>query len=561
MTTGTSDLLSDAVQFLAPLADEDLERAVTAPVDAVPGLWFEPGLPERIVADAGAEPGRMPLVQFALTELWHRRTRSMLTHSAYDELGGVAGALVTYADHALAELTGARQERARRLFVQLARPADGDTFTRRPVRTSDLAPELLTLARELAPGKLVVLSRAPGGAERDEIVDLAHEALTRLWPHLQEWLVASRDFRHWQEQLRADLHRWQTQNREPARLLSGSDLAQAARALAEHPEDISADERAYILLSHRHARRGTRLRQIAVGALAVLTVLAIVLAISTWHSLRVAEQQLRTQAAGLLAQISGDRPAADPTTALQLTLAAWRTDRTPQTRQALLQQYARGQFLVGSHPSVWRGRVTGMDATPDGRVLVAQSKPGGGDRPTMTVVTGALQGKPRARGHLTGVPEGKLLTALSPDGRHFAGTAGEEVRLWRLSDPGHPVTLKLGDHELPEDAGGALDFSSDGTRLLRTTDDNGIPCANGDRRCVPAFIEAWHVPSGARIPLPDGLLPETGLNEAAFTSDAKTLATISYTHDELRQRIEVRDLTTGRLHHLGPGRRSAAGRR
>jgi WD40 repeat protein len=549
VTTGTSDLLSDAVQFLAPLADEDLERAVTAPVDAVPGLWFEPGLPQRIVADAGAEPGRMPLVQFALTQLWHRRTRSMLTHSAYDELGGVAGALVTYADHALAELTGARQERARRLFVQLARPADGDTFTRRPVRTSDLAPELLALARELAPGKLVVLSRAPGGAERDEIVDLAHEALTRLWPRLREWLVASRDFRHWQEQLRADLHRWQTQNREPARLLSGSDLAEAARALAEHPEDISADERAYILLSRRHARRGTRLRQTAVGALAVLTVLAIVLAISTWHSLRVAEQQLRTQAAGLLAQLSEDRPATDPTTALQLALAGWRTEQTPRTRQVLLQQYARGQFLVGSHPSVWRGRVTGMDATPDGRVLVVQSKPGGGDRPTMTVVTGALQGKPRARGHLTGVPEGKLLTALSPDGRHFAATAGEEVRLWRLSDPGHPVTLKLGDHELPEDAGGALDFSSDGKRLLRTTDDHGISCANGDRRCVPAFIEAWHVPSGARIPLPDGLLPETGLNEAAFTSDGETLATISYTHDELRQRIEVRDLTTGRLRH------------
>ncbi|MFD8236207.1 trypsin-like peptidase domain-containing protein [Streptomyces sp. NPDC059696] len=549
VTTGTSDLLSDAVQFLAPLADEDLRRAVTAPVDAVPGLWFEPGLPERIVADAGAEPGRMPLVQFALTELWQRRTRSMLTHSAYDELGGVAGALVTYADRALAELTGARQERARRLFVQLARPADGDTFTRRPVRTSDLAPELLVLARELAPGKLVVLSRPPGGAERDEIVDLAHEALTRLWPRLREWLVASRDFRRWQEQLRADLHRWQTQNREPARLLSGSDLAEATRALTEHPEDISAGERAYILLSRRHARRGTRLRQSAVAALAVLTVLAIVLSISTWHSLRTAEQQLRTQAAGLLARLSQDRPATDPTTALQLALAGWRTEQTPQTRQALLQQYARGQYLVGSHPSVWRGRVTGMDATPDGRVLVVQSKPGGGDRPTMTVVTGALHGKPRARGQLTGVPEGKLLTALSPDGRHFAATAGEEVRLWRLSDPGHPLTLEPADHELPEDAGGALDFSSDGTRLLRTTDDHGIPCANGERRCVPAFIEAWHVPSGARIPLPDGLLPETGLNEAAFTSDARTLATVSYTHDELRQRIEVRDLTTGRLRH------------
>jgi WD40 repeat protein len=489
----------------------------------------------------------MPLVQFALTELWNRRARSMLTHSAYDELGGVAGALVTYADHALAELTGARRECARRLFVQLARPGDGDTFSRRPVRTGELAPELLDLARELAPGKLVVLSRAPGGGEGDEIVDLAHEALTRLWPRLRQWLVESRDFRRWQEQLRTDLRRWQAQDRESARLLSGTDLAEADRELAEHPEDLSADERAYILLSRRHARRGARLRQAAVATLAVLTILAVVLAISTWHSLRVTEQQLRIQAAGLLAQLSQDRLDSDPTTALQLALAGWKTEQTAQTRQALLHQYGRGQYLVGSHPSVWRGRVTGMDATPDGRVLVVQSKPGGGDRPTMTVITGALQGEPRARGRLAGVPEGKLLTALSPDGRYFAATAGEGVQLWRLSDPEHPVALKVADHEVPEDAGGALDFSSDGKRLLRTTDDNSIACHNGDRRCVPAFIEAWHVPSGTRISLPDSLLPETGLAQAAFTSDANTIVTISYTHDELRQRIEIRDLSSGRL--------------
>lgn len=179
VTADTSDLISNAVQFLAPLAADDLEQAVTAPVDAVPGLWFEPGLPERIVADAGDEPGRMPLVQFALTELWKGRTRSMLTHAAYDGLGGVVGALVGYADDTLADLTQAQQDCARRLFVQLARPSDGETFSRRPTRTADLAPELLDLARELAPTKLVVLSRSPGGSEREEIVDLAHEALTR----------------------------------------------------------------------------------------------------------------------------------------------------------------------------------------------------------------------------------------------------------------------------------------------------------------------------------------------------------------------------------------------
>ncbi|MDT0546941.1 nSTAND1 domain-containing NTPase [Streptomyces lonegramiae] len=547
VTADTSDLVSDAVQFLAPLAADDLERAVTAPVDAVPGLWFEPGLPERIVADAGNEPGRMPLVQFALTELWKRRTRSMLTHAAYDDLGGVAGALVTYANDALAGLTQAQQKCARRLFVQLARPGDGDAFSRRPTRTADLAPELLSLAEKLAPGKLVVLSPTPGGAENEVFVDLAHEALTKLWPCLRQWLADSRDFRLWQEQLRADLKRWKAQHREPARLLSGTDLIEADRRLAKHQADISVDERGYILLSRRHSRRSARLKRAAVGALAVLTVLAVVLALSTWQSLKRTEEQLRTQAAGLLAQAAEDRPGSDPATALQLALAAWKTKQTAKTRQALLHQYARGQYLVGSYPSVWRGRVTGMNATPDARTLVVQSKPGGGDRSTITVVTGALQGKPRAR-ELSGVPEGEIpAAAISPDGRFFAAAAGGRVRLWRLSEPKHPAILDLGGHDVPERFAATLDFSSNGKRLLLTMDDRSAECHKDTQRCAPVFAEAWRVPSGARIGVPDQLIPET-VKDAAFTSDANTVATIS-TIKELRKRIEVRDFTTGRLRY------------
>ncbi|MEE1751389.1 nSTAND1 domain-containing NTPase [Streptomyces sp. SP18CS02] len=546
LTPATSDLVGDAVEFLAPLAAPDLERAVTAPVDAVPGLWFEPGLPERIVADAGSEPGRMTLVQFALTELWERRSRSMLTHAAYDELGGVAGALVGYADETLDALTKAEAERARRLFVQLARP-DGDAFLRRPTRVADLAPELVDLVRKLAPSKLIVLSRAPGDAE--EIVDLAHEALTRLWPGLRQWLTDSRDFRAWQEQLRGDLRRWRTQQREPARLLSGTDLAEADRRLVAHPDDISAEERAYIRLSLGYSRRRARLKQAAVGALAVLTVVALVLAVSTWQSLRQTERQLRAQAAGVLAQAAEDTPGSEPATALQLALAAWNTQRTPKTRDALLHQYARGQYLVGAHPAVWKGQIRGMDVTPDGRTLLVGSKPGGGDRWTFTVVTGALEGRIRTA-ELGGVPAGEFVSTISPDGRFAALATRDTVKLWRLSDPGDPVVLQREKHRVPDRFGATLDFSGDGKRLLLTMDDHSVECANDDRRCVPSFAEAWEVPSGDRLPVPDGLVAGARVNEAAFTADPDAVVLTRW--DEDGRHIEIKDLTTGRpLYSLG----------
>ncbi|GGM59132.1 hypothetical protein GCM10011608_50240 [Micromonospora sonchi] len=536
VTAGTSHLVSDAVQFLAPLAADDLKRAVTAPVDAVPGLWFEPGLPERIVADAGDEPGRMPLVQFALTELWQRRSRSMLTHAAYDDLGGVAGALVTYADGVYAALTRKQQDLARRLFVQLARPGDNDTFVRRPARTADLAPELLELVRELAPGKLLVLSHTSGGAGQEEIVDLAHEALTELWPLLRRWLVESRDFRAWQEQLRADLRRWQAQRNDPARLLSGVDLAEADRKLDHHRKDVSDEEHAYIQLSHRNSRRRIRVRRAAIGVLAVLTVISLVLAFSTWQGLQRADQQLRLQAAGLLAQASDAHPADDPTTALQLALAAWNAWQTPASRQALLTQYVRGQYLLGSYPSVWQGRATDLTATPDGRALVVRSMQDGG-LSRYTVITGAVQGKPQAR-ELSGVPEGLVQwNALSPDGRFFAVTDGGAVRLWRLDDPTHSLLLPLA-HEIPVVSQATLDFSSDSKRLLLTMRNNARV----------AFAEAWEAESASRIRVPDGLVPVGGAHEAAFTADANFVVTISFTSD-YNKRVEIRDFRTAQLRY------------
>ncbi|WP_329521864.1 nSTAND1 domain-containing NTPase [Spirillospora sp. NBC_01491] len=547
VTVDMSDVVSDAVQFLAPLSDDDLKRAVTAPVDAVPGLWFEPGLPERIVADAGDEPGRMPLVQFALTELWHQRSNSMLTHAAYDAFGGIAGALVGHADSVHAKLTREQQELAPRLFAQLARPGGGDTFVRRPARTTDLAPELLALVRELTrSGRLLVLSHAPGESGQEEIVDLAHEALTELWPLLRTWLVESRDFRAWQEQLRADMARWQARKSDPARLLSGADLAEADLKLKGHSQDVSAEEHAYIQLSHRHSRRRIRVRRGAEGVLAVLTVLSVVLAISTWRGLQRAEQQLRFQAAGLLAQASEARPPDDPATALQLALAAYNARPTATTRQTLQSQYVRGQHLLASHPSVWKGRATDMTSTPDGRVLVVTSTRNS-DNPRYTVVTDALSSTPRAR-ELSGVPKGLVHElALSPDGRFFAASSSSDaVLLWRLDDSLRPEPLSIA-HPTAGGVNITLDFSSDSKRLLLTVKPSGrcspLP------KCPPPFAEAWETESDTPIHVPDGLVPERGVQQAAFTSDPDSVATIGYTAGVEDLRIEIRDLHTSRLRY------------
>ena len=71
---------------------EGLTRAIAEPAARV-GLEIEPRLTNEIVRDVGDQPGGLPLLQFTLTELFRRRTSNRMTIAAYEESGGVYGAL------------------------------------------------------------------------------------------------------------------------------------------------------------------------------------------------------------------------------------------------------------------------------------------------------------------------------------------------------------------------------------------------------------------------------------------------------------------------------------
>lgn len=542
VTPETSGALSDAVIFLAALSAKGLRQAVTGPVDATSGLWLEPGLAERIVEDAAGEPGRMPLTEFALTQLWERRERSMLTHAAYQELGGVAGALVGYAEDAFrAHVPASEEPAARRLFVQLARPDDRGGFTRRPTPVADLDTAAVAVARRLAPGKLVIFGRTSEGTE---IVDLAHEALTRLWPRLRDWLEDSREFRGWQEQLRRDLARWEARSEEAGGLLRGRLLAEAEDWLKRRPEDITSGERAYIQAGRRHRRRGVRAWQATVAALAALLMTASTLAVVAVQNRRETEAKLRTLASRTLADASDKQSERTPGTAVQLALAAWHTEHTPQARAALLRQYVRGQYLRGSYRGLWRGRAQKLDATPDGRTMVVRSKPSGVGPQQVAVVTGVPEGKPRHYA-LRGVPEGDTRSAVSPDGRHYAiATPEGGVLLWKLDGTSRgPRVLARGVAGERNVNSARLDFSADSRRLLRLlTFSRPLPEDDGRE----GLLGAWDTGSGRSLPMADEVIPRgVVLNDAAFGVDPDTVLLLPWLRGDNRE-VVVRDLRTGR---------------
>jgi energy-coupling factor transporter ATP-binding protein EcfA2 len=223
------DRFVDAGQFnVLTMTRQELRTAIEGPADAV-GCRFEPGLVERILDDVAAAPGRLPLLQFALTLLWQRgAARGVLTHAAYEAIGEVPGAIAQHADGVLGELSSADQERVREILtrlVRLARPEEGAEDTRLRVERSELDEEIQPLVDRLANARLIVTGREPVTGE--PTVELAHEALIRHWQRLRDWLDDDRKNLQIRQGVRQATREWLRNARD------GGYLVHRARRLDE----------------------------------------------------------------------------------------------------------------------------------------------------------------------------------------------------------------------------------------------------------------------------------------------------------------------------------------
>jgi len=194
LTPAVAEALGSGTVLVGPLDRARLREAIVRPAERAPGLAFDDGLVERILDDAGAEPGQLPLVESLLARLWAHREGGSLTTRAYEAAGGVAGALAAHAELVVGTAFGSdgeQLERLRLLLTRLVVPGRDGRFVRRAVRYSELPEELRELVPPLAAGRLVVVA---GGQGTAGTVELAHQSLVEHWPRLRTWLVRDREF-------------------------------------------------------------------------------------------------------------------------------------------------------------------------------------------------------------------------------------------------------------------------------------------------------------------------------------------------------------------------------
>jgi hypothetical protein len=417
---GFADRLQGALVNIGPMTRDELQRAITGPLHAV-RLDLEPGLVDRIVEDVGDEPGKLPLLEFVLTELWERRRAGMLHHEAYDAIGRVEGALATRAEALFDKLNADQRAVARRLLLQMVRPGEGteDTRQRAPLPLADQV--AFGVIRQLAEGRLVVTNRETAGGL--ETVEVAHETLIRNWRRLRSWVDEDRDFLRARARMEAAATVWLGDKRDPSRLLPpGRALAEGEDILAGRRADLGDTSIAFIEASAARAHRSRqRVRALVAATLAVLIALAGVSLRFAQKAREQAESTRRSAAAAdfdiadlLLEQGDVETPRAIAHLARALTTypVEWRAEYRLKTLLA-----NRIWWKPVGEPMRHKGWVTGASFSPDGKLIVTASE----DKTARVwdAVTGKAVGEPmRHEEELTGAsfsPDGKLIVTASDD--------------------------------------------------------------------------------------------------------------------------------------------------
>jgi hypothetical protein len=302
---------------LVPPGPDELDEIVHRSAEAA-GLRYE----ERIVRDGAqierrerlddlllrdaAGENTLPLLQFALNLLFERccrqRQSTTLTIAAYEEIGGLDGAIDQTAELALARLVRpggpvrfplekeVQEEISRRfdpvleaLLRKLVGPAgrdrhDADAAAARaltsrivPVETVRRDATTARLVDELLHARILLATQSSQGAS----LRLAHDRVITSWKRVRSLTEKNRDFYRVRDGIEEARRRWEENDRSHEFLMpAGARVAQAEELVRRFADEFSDEARSFVVASSRRAKFRQRLMTAATLVFALVAVVA-----------------------------------------------------------------------------------------------------------------------------------------------------------------------------------------------------------------------------------------------------------------------------------------------
>lgn len=244
-------------------------------------------LDHRILEDALLSPEALPLLQFALAELYERRDEKerMLTFAAYNAMGGVEGALgerATAVFSRLPEFARNCLDEVLPLLVSIETLGEERPVRRRaPLRELCATPARKELVDALIRARFLTTE----GQGDEPTASLTHEALLRRWDRIRQWLERNRDLLRMRGVAEQTMARWEASGRDDSLLLStGLPIEEGRRLIAVGRGLISKELDDFIKASVRFREGEEKIRRrrrgVVMMALSGLTALAVVAAVT-----------------------------------------------------------------------------------------------------------------------------------------------------------------------------------------------------------------------------------------------------------------------------------------
>jgi|GEM_PF-274252 len=244
------ELVRENLETVVAPNRSELEEAIVRPSERV-AVTLEPDLVNQIINDVGDQPGMLPLLQYALRELFNQATTRTLTLRNYRDIGGVAGALARNAEELYTGLNAEQQISARDLFLSLVSVNEDMEATRRRILRTDLSRDDNTqmVLDHFGAARLLTFDNDP--ETRVPTVEIAHEALIRTWDTLRDWIDNNRDALRIQRQLQTDTRIWRENGLADDFLAQAGPLSLYRDLMEADVLPISPEEKTFIDTSIR----------------------------------------------------------------------------------------------------------------------------------------------------------------------------------------------------------------------------------------------------------------------------------------------------------------------
>jgi WD40 repeat protein len=507
-----ADAVSDRTALVGAMTEKELRQAIEEPARPA-GLQLDGGLPKLLVGEILGKAGALPSLEHALLQLWNRREGLRLTAAAYDEIGGVAGALQHHAqDVFFKKLSIAEQGACRRIFLCLVQVDEQSGATKLRLGHDELISSaqsrgdwqvVETVVSKLTDERLLTAE----GEEKRATIELAHEALLTAWDQLKQWIEDNRKALQTRHRLDTAVTEWRRSGRDPSYLYRGSLLALAEEWAARHPGEVIPGRKEFIEASiaqqneelqheltqardleeekrHRaeeraqanqriaqeqrqRAEEGERankkLKQHAI-AFAMAAVVAVIAALAVWYLLGESEKGRRIRLASNLASQSATAMKTDPSLGLLLSIEAMRlADKGGQPDLPAAEEALRQTLSPFRGNPLPTGKIKTMSISDDGTWLAMVGSNG-------TLSTWNLtDGGPIPR---LSLPASSAISsaeriAMGPEGRWLLAGYENHSSLFDLNTKNASVTVDLENEDWLENSD---PFSPDGRWLLTRQD-------------------------------------------------------------------------------------------